>query len=87
MKVDVVYLVFSLFGFKDVEIVVVEIGWLYKGDLDEVGMIIENVKVYNKNFIVYLKLMVGILLMFGKVIEIYLFVLYDENFKFGKGFE
>ncbi|KAF2603788.1 hypothetical protein F2Q70_00025829 [Brassica cretica] len=87
MKVDAVYSALSSFGFKDVEIVVAETGWPYKGDPDEVGTTIENAKAYNKNLIAHLKSMAGTPLMPGKVIETYLFALYDENLKPGKGSE
>lgn len=82
-----VYFVLDKMGFKGVEIVVVEIGWFYKGDDNEVGFSLDNVKVYNGNLIKYLRFMEGILLMFGKLVDIYFFVIYDEDLKFGLGFE
>lgn len=74
-------------GFKDVEIMVAETGWPYKGDPEEAGATIENARAYNKNLIAHLKSGSGTPLMPGKVIDTYLFALYDENLKPGKGSE
>uniref|UniRef100_A0A1J3FII9 glucan endo-1,3-beta-D-glucosidase n=1 Tax=Noccaea caerulescens TaxID=107243 RepID=A0A1J3FII9_NOCCA len=86
-QVDAVHSALSSMGFKDVEIVVAETGWPYKGDPNEAGATIENARAYNKNLIAHLKSMAGTPLMPGKVIDTYLFALYDENLKPGKGSE
>ncbi|KFK31822.1 hypothetical protein AALP_AA6G162900 [Arabis alpina] len=86
-QVDAVHSALSAMGFKDVEIMVAETGWAYKGDPDEAGATIENAHAYNKNLIAHLKSMAGTPLMPGKVIDTYLFALYDENLKFGKSSE
>lgn len=87
VKVDAVHSALSAMGFKDVEIVVAETGWPYKGDPTEAGATIENAQAYNKNLIAHLKSMAGTPLMPGKVIDTYLFALYDENLKPGKASE
>ena len=74
-------------GFKNVEIVVAETGWPYKGDGDEVGPSVENAKAYNGNLIAHLRSMVGTPLMPGKSVDTYLFALYDEDLKPGPGSE
>lgn len=70
-------------GFKDVEIVIAETGWAYKGDSNEVGTTVENAKAYNGNLIAHLRSMVGTPLMPGKSVDTYLFALYDEDLKPG----
>lgn len=74
-------------GFKEIEIVVAETGWPYKGDSNEVGPSIENAKAYNGNLISHLRSLVGTPLMPGKSVDTYLFALYDEDLKPGPGSE
>ncbi|KAA8528638.1 hypothetical protein F0562_035993 [Nyssa sinensis] len=86
-QVDAVRSAMNSMGFKNVEIVVAETGWPYKGDSNEVGPSVENAKAYNGNLISYLRSMVGTPLMPGKSIDTYLFALYDEDLKPGAGSE
>ncbi|XP_026398110.1 glucan endo-1,3-beta-glucosidase 7-like [Papaver somniferum] len=86
-QVDAVRSALNAMDSKDVEIVVAETGWAYKGDTDEVGATIENAKAYNANLIAHLRSMVGTPLMPGKSVDTYLFGLFDENLKPGKGSE
>ncbi|XP_061960376.1 glucan endo-1,3-beta-glucosidase 7-like [Populus nigra] len=86
-QVDAVYSALNSMGFKNVEIVVAETGWPYKGDDNEVGPSIENAKAYNGNLIAHLRSMVGTPLMPGKSVDTYLFALYDEDLKPGPGSE
>lgn len=74
-------------SFKDVEIVIAETGWPYKGDVNEVGPSIENAKAYNGNLIAHLRSMVGTPLMPGKSVDTYLFALFDEDLKPGPASE
>jgi hypothetical protein len=74
-------------GFKNVEIVVAETRWPYKGDDNQVGPSIENAKAYNGNLIAHLQSMVGTPLMPGKSVDTYLFALYDKDLKPGPGSE
>lgn len=87
VQVDAVRSALNAMDSKDVEIVVAETGWAYKGDTDEVGASIENTKAYNANLIAHLRSMVGTPLMPGKSVDTYIFVLYDEDLKPGKGSE
>lgn len=82
-QVDAIRSALNAMGFKDVEIVVAETGWPYKGDSNEVGASIENAKAYNGNLISHLRSMVGTPLMPGKSVDTYLFALYDEDLKPG----
>ncbi|XVE94729.1 hypothetical protein REPUB_Repub02eG0033600 [Reevesia pubescens] len=82
-QVDAVRSALNAMGFKNVEIVVAETGWPYKGDSNEVGPGIENAKAYNANLIAHLRSMVGTPLMPGKSVDTYLFALYDEDLKPG----
>ncbi|KAK9078116.1 hypothetical protein SSX86_002173 [Deinandra increscens subsp. villosa] len=86
-QVDAVRSALNAMGFKDVEMVVAETGWAYKGDPNEAGPNIENAKAYNGNLIKHLRSKVGTPLMPGKSIDTYIFALYDENLKPGPGSE
>ncbi|KAI7729727.1 hypothetical protein M8C21_020932 [Ambrosia artemisiifolia] len=83
-QVDAVKAALNAMSFNDVEIVVAETGWPYKGGDDEAGATIENAKAYNGNLVAHLRSMVGTPLMPGKSIDTYLFALYDEDLKPGK---
>ncbi|XP_052303211.1 glucan endo-1,3-beta-glucosidase 7 isoform X1 [Populus trichocarpa] len=87
LQVDAVYSALNSMGFKNVEIVVAETGWPFKGDDNDVGPSIENAKAYNGNLIAHLRSMVGTPLMPGKSVDTYLFALYDEDLKPGPGSE
>jgi len=87
LQVDAVFSALNSIGFKNVEIVVAETGWPYKGDDNEIGPSIENAKAYNGNLIAHLRSMVGTPLMPGKSVDTYLFALYDEDLKPGPGSE
>ncbi|KAG6750268.1 hypothetical protein POTOM_047365 [Populus tomentosa] len=69
-QVDAVYSALNSMGFKNVEIVVAETGWPFKGDDNDVGPSIE---------IAHLRSMVGTPLMPGKSVDAYLLALYDED--------
>ncbi|KAG6748872.1 hypothetical protein POTOM_048809 [Populus tomentosa] len=87
LQVDAVYSALNSMGFKNVEIVVAETGWPFKGDDNDVGPSIENAKAYNGNLIAHLRSMVGTPLMPGKSVDTFLFALYDEDLKPGRGSE
>lgn len=86
-QLDAVHSALGSMGFKNVEIVVAETGWPYKGDDNEVGTSIEDAKAYNGNLIAHLRSMVGTPLMPGKSVDTYIFALYDEDLKPGPGSE
>ncbi|OIW12041.1 hypothetical protein TanjilG_24439 [Lupinus angustifolius] len=86
-QVDAVRSALDSLGFKNVEIVVAETGWPYKGDSNEVGASLENAKGYNGGLISHLRSMVGTPLMPGKSVDTYLFALYDEDLKPGPASE
>ncbi|XP_076895297.1 glucan endo-1,3-beta-glucosidase 7-like isoform X2 [Bidens hawaiensis] len=83
-QVDAVRSALNALAFNDVEIVVAETGWPYKGGVDEAGATVENAKAYNGNLVAHLRSMTGTPLMPGKSIDTYLFALYDEDLKGGK---
>ena len=87
MQVDAIHSALNSMGFKNVEIVVAETGWPYKGDANEVGPSVENAKAYNGNLIAHLRSMAGTPLMPGKSVDTYLFALYDEDLKPGPSSE
>ncbi|KAK0577463.1 hypothetical protein LWI29_033286 [Acer saccharum] len=82
-QVDAIYSALDSMGFKNVEIVVAETGWPYKGDSNEVGPSVDNAKAYNGGLIGHLRSKVGTPLMPGKSVDTYLFALYDEDLKPG----
>ncbi|XP_051147452.1 glucan endo-1,3-beta-D-glucosidase-like [Andrographis paniculata] len=86
-QVDAVHSALKGMGSEDVEIVVAETGWPYKGDSNEIGPSLDNAKAYNGNLIKHLRSKVGTPLMPGKSVDTYLFALYDENMKPGPGSE
>ncbi|XP_061961753.1 glucan endo-1,3-beta-glucosidase 7-like [Populus nigra] len=69
VQVDAVYSALNSMGFKNVEIVVAETGWPFKGDDNDVGPSIENAKAYNGNLIAHLRSMVGTPPMPGKSVD------------------
>ncbi|KAG6761516.1 hypothetical protein POTOM_034742 [Populus tomentosa] len=87
VKVDAVRSALNAMGFNDIEILVAETGWPYKGDSNEVGPSVENARAYNGNLISRLRSMVGTPLMPGKSVDTYFFALYDEDLKPGPGSE
>lgn len=87
LQVDAVKSALNSMGFKEIEIVVAETGWAYKGDPNEVGPSVDNAKAYNGNLINHLRSKVGTPLMPGKSVDTYIFALYDENLKPGPGSE
>ncbi|KAK1293412.1 Glucan endo-1,3-beta-glucosidase 7 [Acorus calamus] len=86
-QVDAVRSALNGLGGKDVEIVVAETGWPYKGDPNEVGATVENAKAYNGGLVSHLRSMVGTPLMPGKSVDTYFFALYDEDLKPGPASE
>ncbi|XP_009605960.1 glucan endo-1,3-beta-D-glucosidase isoform X2 [Nicotiana tabacum] len=86
-QVDAVHSALNAWGFKEVQIVVAETGWPYKGDPNEVGPSVDNAKAYNGNLINHLRSMVGTPVMPGISVDTYIFALYDEDLKPGPGSE
>ncbi|EEF50866.1 glucan endo-1,3-beta-glucosidase 7 [Ricinus communis] len=86
-QVDAVRSALNGIGFKDIEILVAETGWPYRGDSNEVGPSVENARAYNGNLIAHLRSLVGTPLMPGKSVDTYLFALYDEDLKPGPSSE
>ncbi|XP_009804917.1 glucan endo-1,3-beta-D-glucosidase isoform X2 [Nicotiana sylvestris] len=86
-QVDAIHSALNAWGFKEVQIVVAETGWPYKGDPNEVGPSVDNAKAYNGNLINHLRSMVGTPLMPGISVDTYIFALYDEDLKPGPGSE
>jgi len=74
-------------GFGNVDIVVAETGWPTRGDAGEPGASVENARAYVSNLVAHLRSGAGTPLMPGKPVETYLFALYDEDLKPGKGSE
>ncbi|CAN1126918.1 Glucan endo-1,3-beta-glucosidase 7 [Linum perenne] len=86
-QLDAIYSALNAAGFKEVEILVAETGWPYRGDGNEAGPSVENAKGYNGNLISHLRSMAGTPLMPGKSVDTYIFAMYDEDLKPGPGSE
>ncbi|CAN0909886.1 Glucan endo-1,3-beta-glucosidase 7, partial [Linum grandiflorum] len=86
-QVDAVRSALNAMGFKDIDILVAETGWPYRGDPNEVGPSIENARAYNGNLIAHLRSMAGTPLMPGKSVDTFLFALFDEDLKPGPSSE
>ncbi|GAB2218966.1 hypothetical protein Drorol1_Dr00006591 [Drosera rotundifolia] len=86
-QVDAVHSALKSMGFQNIEILVAETGWPYRGDSNEVGPSIENAKAYNGGLISHLRSRVGTPLMPGKSVDTYIFALYDEDLKPGPASE
>ncbi|KAJ4701921.1 putative Glucan endo-1,3-beta-glucosidase [Melia azedarach] len=86
-QVDAVRSALNSLGYNNVDIVVAETGWPYKGDDKEVGPSYDNAKAYNGGLIFHLRSKAGSPLMQGKSVDTYLFALYDENLKPGASSE
>lgn len=82
-QVDAVRAALDGLGFPEVEIVVAETGWPYRGDPEEAGATVENAMAFNGNLVAHLKSMLGTPRMPGRPVETYIFALYDEDLKAG----
>ncbi|XP_074581260.1 glucan endo-1,3-beta-glucosidase 7-like [Curcuma longa] len=82
-QVDAVRAALDGLGFPEVEIVVAETGWPYRGDPEEVGTTVENAMAFNGNLVAHLRSMAGTPRMPGRPVETYIFALYDEDLKGG----
>lgn len=82
-QVDAIHSALNAAGNPDVEIVVAETGWPYRGDAGEAGTTVDNAKAFNGNLVAHLRSMAGTPLMPGRPVETYIFALYDEDLKPG----
>nr|XP_010939269.1 glucan endo-1,3-beta-glucosidase 7 [Elaeis guineensis] len=82
-QVDAIHSALNAAGFPDVDIVVAETGWPYRGDPGEAGTTVDNAKAFNGNLVAHLRSMAGTPLMPGRPVETYIFALYDEDLKSG----
>ncbi|KAK3149509.1 hypothetical protein QOZ80_3AG0218370 [Eleusine coracana subsp. coracana] len=85
--VDAVRAALDAKGYKDVEVVVAETGWPHKGDADETGATVDNARAYVSGLVDHLRSGAGTPRTPGKPVETYLFAVYDEDLKPGKGSE
>ena len=85
--VDAVRAALDAKGYKDVEIVVAETGWPHKGDPDEAGATAENARAFVSGLVSHLRSLAGTPRVPGKSVDTYIFAVYDEDLKPGKGSE
>lgn len=87
--IDSVYFAMSKLGFTNIGITISETGWPNAGDDDEVGANVENAEVYTRNLI--RKIMadppIGTPARPGSMFVTFLFALFDEDLKSGRGTE
>ncbi|KAL6843473.1 hypothetical protein ACP4OV_026535 [Aristida adscensionis] len=86
-QVDAVRAALDAKGYKDVGIVVAETGWPHKGDADEAGATPENARAFVSGLVSHLRSMAGTPRAPGKPVDTYIFAVYDEDLKPGKGSE
>ncbi|CAN0905790.1 Glucan endo-1,3-beta-glucosidase 7 [Linum grandiflorum] len=86
-QLDAIHSALNAAGFKEVDILVAETGWPYRGDGNEAGPSVDNAKAYNANLIAHLRSMAGTPLVPGKSVDTYIFAMYDEDLKPGPGSE
>ncbi|XP_042418252.1 glucan endo-1,3-beta-glucosidase 7-like [Zingiber officinale] len=82
-QVDAVRAAIAAAGFPEVEIVVAETGWPYRGDAGEEGATVENAQAYNGGLVAHLRSLAGTPMAPGKSVDTYIFALYDEDLKPG----
>ncbi|KAG6474987.1 hypothetical protein ZIOFF_064204 [Zingiber officinale] len=80
-QVDAVRAAITAAGFPEVHIVVAETGWPYKGDAGEEGATVENAQAYNGGLVAHLHSLAGMSMVPGKLVDTYIFALYDEDLK------
>ncbi|CAN6281604.1 unnamed protein product [Urochloa humidicola] len=85
--VDAVRAALDAKGYKDVDIVVAETGWPHKGDADEAGATVENARAFVSGLVSHLRSLAGTPRAPGKSVDTYIFAVYDEDLKPGKGSE
>ncbi|CAN6292311.1 unnamed protein product [Urochloa humidicola] len=85
--VDAVRAALDAKGYKDVDIVVAETGWPHKGDPDEAGATVENARAFVSGLVSHLRSLAGTPRAPGKSVDTYIFAVYDEDLKPGKGSE
>ncbi|CAL4935640.1 unnamed protein product [Urochloa decumbens] len=85
--VDAVRAALDAKGYKDVDIVVAETGWPHKGDADEAGATVENAGAFASGLVSHLRSLAGTPRAPGKSVDTYIFAVYDEDLKPGKGSE
>ncbi|XP_027118100.1 probable glucan endo-1,3-beta-glucosidase A6 [Coffea arabica] len=76
-------------GFDNISLAISETGWPNAGDIDQPGANIHNAAIYNRNLVrkVTATPPIGTPAQPGVVIPTFIFSLYDENRKFGRGTE
>lgn len=82
-QVDAVRAALAARGFGDVDVVVAETGWPYRGDPDEPGATVDNARAYTGNLVAHLRSLAGTPRVPGRSVDTYLFALYDEDLKPG----
>ncbi|KAJ4958251.1 hypothetical protein NE237_025362 [Protea cynaroides] len=86
-QIDAVFATLSTFKYDDLQMMVTETGWPYKGDENEARAIEENATTYNGNLVQKILNGGGTPLRPNTDIEVYLFALFNENNKPGPTFE
>lgn len=82
-QVDAAIFAIAKMGFNGVEVKVSETGWPSKGDSNEVGAIMENAAIYNRNLLRRQLGGEGTPLRPNMRLEVYLFALFNEDMKPG----
>lgn len=86
-QVDAAYAALATAGYEKIEVVVSETGWSSHGDSDEAGASVENARAYNSNLRKRLLKKKGTPFRPKRVVKAYIFALFNEDLKPGKGSE
>ncbi|WOL15643.1 hypothetical protein Cni_G24424 [Canna indica] len=86
---DAVVAAMGRLGFGDVRIVLAETGWPNAGDLDQIGANVHNAAIYNRNLArrMAARPALGTPARPGEPMPVFIFSLYNENQKSGRGTE
>ncbi|XP_051123032.1 glucan endo-1,3-beta-glucosidase [Andrographis paniculata] len=82
-QLDAVFSAMKRLGFDDVDIMIAETGWPWKGDAGQVGVDVESAAEYNRKLIQHVTSGTGTPLMPNRTFETYIFALFNEDLKPG----
>lgn len=84
-QLDAVYSAMAKLGYSDVNLVVSETGWPWGGDPNEIGASVPFAQLYNGNLIKHITSNTGTPLKPNASFDAYIFALFNENLKPGRG--
>eukprot|EP00249_Psilotum_nudum_P037038 c9342_g1_i1 orf=299-1777(-) len=86
-QLDAIYFALEAIGHKELNVVISETGWPTQGDTDELGADVQNAATYNNNLVMHILNDSGTPHRPRQPTDAYLFSLFDEDTKPGRGSE